>query len=119
MPHLLNKDLIKFLLILTAAINGAGAGILWVSQGKFISELADHQNTGFVNSFFWMFFMSSQIIGNLFAILVMKSGVRQSTLFMVFAAIALAASAILATLSEKETPSDSADRQNEGPLGEN
>lgn len=103
MPWYLNKTFIKSLLIITAGINGAGAGILWVSQGKFISELADHENTGFVNSFFWVFLMGSQIIGNILAIMVMRSGVRQSTLFMLFALIALAGSLILATLRENQS----------------
>jgi hypothetical protein len=58
-PWILNKNLIKILLILTAAINGAGAGILWVSQGKFISECACDENKGFYNSYFWAIFMSS------------------------------------------------------------
>ena len=39
-PGILNANLIKFLIVLTAAINGGGAGILWVSQGKFISVCA-------------------------------------------------------------------------------
>ena len=59
------------MMLLTAAINGAGAGILWVSQGKFISECANKKNTGFYNSYFWAFFMVSQIVGNLIAIVVL------------------------------------------------
>ena len=58
-PWILNKNLIKFLIILTSAINGAGAGILWVSQGKFIAECACDENKGFYNSYFWAIYMSS------------------------------------------------------------
>lgn len=43
-PFILNRGLITFLLIFTAAINGAGAGILWVAQGKFISICACEEN---------------------------------------------------------------------------
>lgn len=43
-PWILNRSFIKFLLIFTAAINGAGAGILWVAQGKFVSVCACQEN---------------------------------------------------------------------------
>ena len=58
-PAILSRSLIKFLLIFTAAINGAGAGILWVAQGKFVSVCACEENQGFFNAYFWVFFMSS------------------------------------------------------------
>ena len=58
-PWILNKTLIETLLIVTGAINGAGAGILWVAQGKFLAECATDENKGFFNSYFWSFFMSS------------------------------------------------------------
>jgi hypothetical protein len=31
LPWILNKTFIKYMLILSAAINGAGAGVLWTS----------------------------------------------------------------------------------------
>ena len=80
------------LLILTAAINGAGAGILWVAQGKFISDCACKENVGFFNSYFWAFFMASQITGNVTAGLVLKQGEDQSLLFIVFAVLAVVGS---------------------------
>lgn len=55
----MDKSLITFLLILTAGILGAGAGLLWVSQGSYISECANDANKGFFNSFFWAMFMCS------------------------------------------------------------
>jgi MFS family permease len=70
----MNKQLIEVLIVLTGAINGFGAGILWVAQGKFISECACDENKGFFNSYFWCFFMSSNIIGNLVAGLILRSG---------------------------------------------
>ena len=71
-PAILNKNLIEALLFITAAVNGAGAGILWVSVGKFISECACQENSGFFNSYFWCFFMASQIIGNVTAGVVLE-----------------------------------------------
>lgn len=66
-PGILSFGLIKFLLIFTAVINGFGAGILWVSQGKFLTMCACKENIGFFNGYFWVFFMSSQVIGNIIA----------------------------------------------------
>ena len=69
----MNRNLIKFLLIFAAVINGAGAGVLWVSQGAYVAECACDENKGFFNSFFWAFFMSSQVIGQLIAGFVFKN----------------------------------------------
>ena len=59
LPWYLDHNLITISLLLTAAINGAGAGILWTAQGKFISECACEENKGFFNSYFWAIFMGS------------------------------------------------------------
>ena len=72
----MSRGLITFLTLFTAAINGAGAGILWTSQGKYISECACEQNQGFYMGYFWAFFMSSQIIGNVIAWGTLKSGTQ-------------------------------------------
>ena len=54
-------------LVLTAAINGAGAGIFWVSECNYISECACDENKGFFNSYFNGYFMSANIFGNIIA----------------------------------------------------
>jgi len=64
--------LIRAVIIITAAINGFGASILWVAQGRYISRIATDENKGTFNSVFWAFFMSSQIVGSLFAALVLQ-----------------------------------------------
>ena len=48
----LNVSFIKFMLVFTAAINGAGAGVLWVAQGAYLAECACDSNKGFFNSYF-------------------------------------------------------------------
>ena len=68
---LLNKTFIYFLSIFSAAINGFGAGILWVAQGNYVAECATDANKGFFFAYFWSFFMASQIIGNLIAALIL------------------------------------------------
>jgi hypothetical protein len=74
LPWYLDKTFIQYMLIISAAINGAGGGILWTSQGKFIAKCATDENKGFFNSFFWAFYMSSLIIGNITAALVLGNG---------------------------------------------
>ena len=55
-PWILDDSVIKVLLLLTAAINGAGAGILCSSEGKFLTICACEENKGFFNSYFWAYF---------------------------------------------------------------
>ncbi len=56
---LFNKTFIQVLSLVSAAVNGVGAGILWVAQGKFVGECANDTNKGFFFGYFWAFFMSS------------------------------------------------------------
>jgi MFS family permease len=88
------------MLILTACINGLGAGILWVAQGKYISLCATSSTRGFINAYFWTIFMSSQVIGNLMAAHLLNEGADQSTLFLLFAVIALLGSMLMLALGQ-------------------
>ena len=56
---LFKKGFIYFISLFSAAINGFGAGVLWVAEGKYLSECASDLNKGFFFSYFWAFFMSS------------------------------------------------------------
>jgi hypothetical protein len=58
---------ITVLIIVTAMLNGFGAGILWVAQGEYLSLCASEETKGFYFSYFFVIFMISQIIGNLVA----------------------------------------------------
>ena len=108
----MNRGLITFLTFFTAAINGAGAGILWTAQGKYVSECACDANQGFYMGYFWAFFMSSQIIGNVVAWGVLKSGTNQSTLFVVFAIMAVVGSFTFCFLGKPKQVDD--DEEEEG-----
>ncbi|CDW76468.1 major facilitator superfamily protein [Stylonychia lemnae] len=77
-----NRGFITFLLFFTATINGFGAGILWVAQGQYVSDCASDKNKGFFFSYFWAWFMSSQIIGNLLAALILGN-FEQSTFYII------------------------------------
>jgi len=45
--------------------------LLWVAEGKYISECATETTKGFYFSYFWMFYMLSQVFGNLIAALIL------------------------------------------------
>ena len=55
----ISKTLIQVIILIAAAINGFGAAILWVGQGRYISLCANDENKGMFNGIFWAFFMSS------------------------------------------------------------
>ena len=99
-PAILNKTLIQVLILLAAVINGFGAGLLWVSQGKYISDCACEENQGVFNSTFWAFFMSTQILGNITAGVVLGTGQKQSTLFVIFAVLSVCGAMIFLFLGE-------------------
>ena len=69
----LSDGFIAFFILFSAAVCGFGASILWVAQGRYISLIANDENKGTYNSIFWAFYMSTQIIGALFAAEVLKN----------------------------------------------
>jgi len=79
---------ITVLIIVTAMLNGFGAGILWVAQGEYLSLCATEATKGFYFSYFFVIFMVSQIIGNLVAGFVIRlSG--QPTYYWCMSALSL------------------------------
>ncbi|CDW80707.1 major facilitator superfamily protein [Stylonychia lemnae] len=61
----LQPSFITGLIITLSFINGLGQAIQWVGQGKYLSDCATESTKGFFFSFFWSFYMASQIFGNL------------------------------------------------------
>jgi hypothetical protein len=59
--------LMYILLMVCAAATGFGGSILWVAQGKYLSNCSNETNKGMYTSIFWAFYISSLIIGNLLA----------------------------------------------------
>jgi hypothetical protein len=57
--------------LLISAISGFFSTLLWVAEGKFISDCATEETKGFYFSYFWAFYMQSQIFGNLIAGLIL------------------------------------------------
>jgi hypothetical protein len=80
-------------LILATIINGFTVGILWASANQYIADCSSDFNKGFFFSYFWSFYMTSQIFGNLIAAFVLGL-LEQGNYFEIMACIAF-----LATLS--------------------
>ena len=69
----LSRSFIITMILLSACVNGFGSGILWVSQGRYVSQCATDETKGFFFSYFFAIFMISQILGNLIAAFVIKN----------------------------------------------
>lgn len=63
----LDKDFVRSVLVVTSAINGIGAGLMWVASGTLISHLACFENKGFFNGFYISCLMSSRLFSNIIA----------------------------------------------------
>ena len=87
----ISKTFIQVTIIIAAAINGFGASILWVAQGKYISICANDQNKGVFNGIFWAFFMSSQVFGNLMGAFVLGN-LTKFTFYCVMTGLCIGAS---------------------------
>jgi MFS family permease len=48
-----------------AVFCGAGAGVIWVAQGSYVSDLAGEENRTKLFAMFWGIMMSSQILGSI------------------------------------------------------
>lgn len=56
-----------------ALASGFGSALLWIAEGKYITDCARENTKGFFFGFFWACYMSSQIFGCLFAAYVFKN----------------------------------------------
>ena len=64
--------LTSVLILVTAALNGFGAGLLWVAQSAYVTSCATASTKGFYFSYFFVIFMVSQIVGNLVAAFLLR-----------------------------------------------
>lgn len=94
--------------IFISAISGFFGSLLWVGEGTYISECATEETKGFYFSYFWMFYMQSQVFGNLIAALLLGK-MDQVSYFTVMSLIAFTASLSFAFLRKPSKPSISKD----------
>ena len=66
------NSFIEAALFAAAVVNGFSLGILWASANNYIADCASEENKGFFFSYFWAFYMASQVFGNLIAAFVFK-----------------------------------------------
>ncbi|CDW84340.1 major facilitator superfamily protein [Stylonychia lemnae] len=87
----LREDFITILIVVLSIINGLGQAIQWVGQGKYMSDCATEETKGFFFSYFWLFYMASQIFGNLIAAFCLNS-MSQSSMFVILGLISFVSS---------------------------
>lgn len=61
------KTVVWVVMIVAGAINGFGASILWIGQGKYVSDCSDETNKGFHYGLVWSILAGSQLIGHIIA----------------------------------------------------
>ena len=78
-----------YIVILSSSfLHGMAEGGLFVAQGKYISDCATESNKGFFFGYFWAFYMSSQIIGN-FVAAIMLGRLSQTEYVAIMSSITL------------------------------
>ena len=78
--------LVYGLIIFTAALNGFGQSMFWMSGAKYINDCASDDNKGTYNAFLLTFDLGSHITGNLLAALVIPVS-STMMLYIVFTCI--------------------------------
>lgn len=73
---LVSTTTIETLLLVTAALNGFGSAVLWVSCGNYISLAATSKSRGMYFGLFWVFYMGSQTTGSLIGAFILNSGFK-------------------------------------------
>ena len=81
-------SVIQLALLSAAIVNGFTVGVLWAAANQYIADCSSEENKGFFFSYFWAFYMTSQIIGNLIAAFVLGR-LSQQQYFYIMAVISL------------------------------
>ena len=58
------KIIIYVVMMLSGILIGFGASLIWVGQGKYITDCSVSENKGLYFGLFWWIYMNSQVIGN-------------------------------------------------------
>lgn len=74
-------------LFFASIVNGFTVGILWAASNQYVAECSSDDNKGFFFSYFWCFYMTSQILGNLIAAFTLGA-LSQEYYFIIMAIIA-------------------------------
>jgi len=88
------------LIYLAAIINGFGASILWLAEGKYIANCATDSNKGLFNGTFWAIFMSANIVGYLMSAFVLGKVNNLSVFFAIMTLLCICASLFFLLLNK-------------------
>ena len=58
--------------LIAGLINGFGAGLLWVGQGKYVSSWSDESNKGLYFGLVWALFASNFVLANILGTLLIS-----------------------------------------------
>ena len=89
---------------MTSIINGFCVGILWSGLNQYIADLATEHTKGLFFSFFWCFYMSSEVFGNLISAFLLGY-MSQTVYFAIIALIAVCATVGMSFLKESDEQS--------------
>ena len=95
----MSKGVIESLVYITAVLNGFGASILWLAQGKYLANCATDSNKGFFNGTFWAIYMSSNLTGYLSSAFVIGAVSDLSRFYIIMTAICVCSSLFFLLLS--------------------
>jgi MFS family permease len=91
------------LLLLMGALNGLGAGLMWITQGTWITLVSEHGGEiGFFTGLFFTITNVSGVIGNVAAMFILQVGL--STAFLIWIMVIVAAVAVLGTVFQQQVP---------------
>ena len=98
----INKTFIIILIYFAAILNGFGASILWLAQGKYTAMCANDSNKGLFNGTFWAIFMSANIVGYLMSAFVLGAVKSLSVFYLIMTIICFCSSLFFLFLSKPD-----------------
>jgi hypothetical protein len=97
------KTFLIVIVYVAAVLNGFGASIIWLAQGKYVAQCASDSNKGLFNGTFWAILMFSNIVGCLMSAFLIGSVKNLSVFFSIMTIIMVLASFFFLILP-KPTP---------------
>lgn len=96
---------VEWIVLVTSAVIGFGAALLWVAVGVFLTKHSTADDRGFTSGFFWSTFQLSGIVGNLGAYFVFKGVHASWTFFACFTACGVVGVLLLLMIRERDRTS--------------
>jgi len=104
------------LVLISSAINGFGASILWVGCGDSLTRWSEADSRGANTGIFWGIFQLSSVIGNIAAYTIINQ-MEESALFTIFTLTACVGSGLLIFIQPLEEEEKGKEKNKEGENG--